>query len=54
MADIVTIPLGKEIGLGRSLVEKKVSEEEIVGDMGRGFSVCTVVVISVNSLEIFQ
>ena len=34
MADIVTIPLGKEIGLGRSLVEKKVSEKEIVGDMG--------------------
>ena len=35
MADIVTIPLGKEIGLGRSVVEKKVSEsEEIEGDMG--------------------
>ena len=28
MADIVTIPLGKEIGLGRSVVEKKVAEEE--------------------------
>ena len=34
MADFVTIPLGKEIGLGRSVVEKKVSEEEIRGDMG--------------------
>ena len=35
VADIVTIPLGKDIGLGRSVVEKKVSEsEEIEGDMG--------------------
>ena len=34
MADIVTISLGKEIGLGRSVVEKKVSEEEIGVDMG--------------------
>lgn len=38
MADIVTIPLGKEIGLGRSVVEKKVSEEEI-GQGGHGGSV---------------
>ena len=35
MADIVTIPLGKEIGLRRSVVEKKVSEsEDIEGDTG--------------------
>ena len=34
MADIVIISLGNEIGLGRSVVEKKVSEEEIEGDMG--------------------
>ena len=34
MAYIVTISLGKEINLGRSVVEKKVSEEEIGGDMG--------------------
>ena len=35
LADIVTISLvGKEIGFGRSVVEKKVSEEEIGGDMG--------------------
>ena len=34
LADIVTISLvGKEIGLGRSVVEKKVSEE-IGGDVG--------------------
>ena len=55
MADIVMIFLSKEIGFGRSVawwMEKKVSEEKIGGKWG--FSVCTVVVISVNSLEIFQ
>ena len=55
LADIVTISLvGKEIGLGRSVVEKKVSEEEIGQGGTWGFSVCVVVVISVNRLEIFQ
>ena len=39
MADIVTIPLGKEIGLGRSVVEEKVSEEEIGVRGGHGGSV---------------
>ena len=55
MVDIVMIFLGKEIGFGRSVawwMEKKVSEEEIGGKWG--FSVCTVVVLSVNRLEIFQ
>ena len=34
MADIVMISLGREIGFWRSVVEKKVAEEEIGGDIG--------------------
>ena len=45
MADIVMISLGREIGFWRSVVEKKVLDEEIGGILG--FSVSTMVVKSV-------
>ena len=54
MADIVMISLGREIGFWRSVVEKKVSEEDIGGILG--FSVSTVVVksVKIRNLSIFQ